>query len=63
MDVRFSITIRLHARLRNLIEAIPEDDRTPIPYWMDGAAAVAETTYRACLKSLTPQGHRFCDAD
>ena len=44
-DVRFSITIRQHARLRNLIEAIPEEDWTPIPYWMDGAADVAETTY------------------
>ena len=45
MDVRFSITIRQHASLRNLIEAIPETDWTPIPYWMDGAADVAETTY------------------
>ena len=45
MDVRFSITIRQHATLRNLIEAIPEEDWTPIPYWMDGAADVAETTY------------------
>ena len=45
MEVRFSITIRQHARLRNLIEAIPETDWTPIPYWMDGAADVAETTY------------------
>ena len=45
MDVRYSITIRQHARLRNLIEAIPEADWTPIPYCMDGAAAVAETTY------------------
>ena len=45
MDVRFSITIRQHARLRNQIEAIPEADWTPIPYWMDGAADVAETTY------------------
>ena len=45
MDVRCSITIRQHARLRNLIEAIPETDWTPIPYWMDGAADVAETTY------------------
>ena len=45
MDVRFSITIRQHARLRNLIEAIPETDWTPVPYWMDGAADVAETTY------------------
>ncbi len=45
MDVRYSITIRQHKSLRNLIEAIPEMDWTPIPYWMDGAADVAETTY------------------
>ena len=45
MDVRFSITLRQHASLRGLIEAIPEEDWTPIPYWMDGAADVAETTY------------------
>ena len=45
MDVRFSITIRQHKSLRNLIEAIPEEDWTPIPYWVDGAADVAETTY------------------
>ena len=45
MDVRYSITIRQHKSLHNLIEAIPEEDWTPIPYWMDGAAAVAETTY------------------
>ena len=43
--VRFSITIRQRLRLRNLIEAIPEEDWAPIPYWMDGAADVAETTY------------------
>ena len=45
MDVRYSITIRQHKSLRNLIETIPEADWTPIPYWMDGAADVAETTY------------------
>ena len=45
MDVRFSVTIRQHKSLRNLIEAILEDAWTPIPYWMDGAADVAETTY------------------
>ena len=43
--VRFSITIRQRAGLRNLIEAIHEDAWTPIPYWMDGAADVAETAY------------------
>ena len=45
LDVRFSSTIRQHKSLRNLIEAIPEAAWTPIPYWMDGAAAVAETAY------------------
>ena len=45
MDVRYSITVRQRQSLRNLIEAIPEADWTPIPYWLDGAAAVAETTY------------------
>ena len=48
MDVRFSITIHQQKGLRELIEAIPEQDWTPIPYWMDSAADVAETTYRAC---------------
>ena len=43
--VRYSITVRQHAQLRDLIEAIPEDDWTPIPYWMEGAADVAETIY------------------
>ena len=52
LDVRFSITIRQHKSLHNLIEAIPEEDGAPIPYWMDAAADVAETTYRACLRSL-----------
>ena len=45
MDVRFSIAIRQRPRLRNLIEAIPEHAWTPIPYWMDGAAGLADTTY------------------
>ena len=39
LDVRFSITIRQHQSLHNLIEAIPEAipeaDWAPIPYWMD----------------------------
>ena len=45
MDMRYSITVRQHQSVRNLIEAIPEAEWTPIPYWMDGAADVAETTY------------------
>ena len=47
MKVRFSITIRQHQSLRQIIEAIPESDWTPIPYWMEGAADVAETSYIA----------------
>ena len=43
--VRFSITVRQHQSLHNLIEAIPEAEWTPIPYWMEGAADVAETEY------------------
>ena len=43
LKVRFSITIRQRQSLRNLIEAIPEADWRPIPYWMEGAADVAET--------------------
>ena len=38
-DVRFSITVRQHRGLRELIEDIPETD------WTDRAADVAETTY------------------
>ncbi len=45
MRVRFYITVRQHQSLRSLIEAIPEGDWTPIPYWMEGAADVAETSY------------------
>ena len=45
MGVRFSITIRQHRSVRRLIEAIPEADWTPIPYWIPGGADVAETTY------------------
>ena len=45
LDVRFSITIRQSPATRRLIEAIPDDAWTPIPYWLDGGADVAETTY------------------
>ena len=43
--VRFSITVRQYAQLRNLIETIPEENWASIPYWMEGTAAVAETEY------------------
>ena len=38
MDVRYSITIRQHKGLRNLIEAIPEDAWTPIPLYLECVA-------------------------
>ncbi len=40
MKVRFSLTIRQHQSLRNIIEAIPESEWTTVPYWMEGAADV-----------------------
>ena len=33
-SVRFSITVRQHQSVRNIIENIPEADWTPISYWM-----------------------------
>ncbi|MCC6494663.1 MAG: IS1380 family transposase [Propionibacteriaceae bacterium] len=45
LGVRFSITIRQSPATRRLIEEIPDDAWTPIPYWLDGGADVAETTY------------------
>ena len=44
-DVRFSITLRAHKGVRGLIEAIPEAAWTPIPYWIEGGADVAEIAY------------------
>jgi len=54
--VRFSITVRQFAGLRRLIEAIPEADWAPIPYWIAGGADVAETTYTpfASERDATP---------
>jgi hypothetical protein len=43
--VRFSITVRQHRGLRSRIEAIGEEDWTPIEYWIGGGADVAETVY------------------
>jgi len=44
-DVRFSITARSNVKLRAAMEAMPGAAWTPIPYWLDGGADVAETTY------------------
>ncbi|HEX2809513.1 MAG TPA: IS1380 family transposase [Kineosporiaceae bacterium] len=45
LKVRYSITVRQHRSLRALIEAIPGEAWTAIPYWIEGGADVAETTY------------------
>jgi hypothetical protein len=45
LDVRFSVTLRIPSGVRRLIEAIPEDAWTPIPYWIEGGADVAEISY------------------
>ena len=45
-----------HASLRNLIEAIPETDWTPIPYWMDGAADVAAGSQLALFATYSYHG-------
>ena len=44
-DVRFSITVRLCRSLHTAIGALPAEAWTPIPYWIEGSADVAETTY------------------
>ncbi len=48
---RFSISLRLQKSHHQLIAAIPEEAWTPIPYWLEGAADVAEIPYR-------PFGHK-----
>ena len=37
LDIGFYITIRQHQSVRNIIETIPEQDCTAIPYGMEGA--------------------------
>jgi hypothetical protein len=44
-EVRFSITGRLHRGLHEIIAVLPEQGWTEIPYWLEGSADVAETTY------------------
>jgi hypothetical protein len=44
--VRYSITAKLSKSLHARISKIPEAAWTPIPYWLDGGADVAEIAYR-----------------
>lgn len=43
---RFSISVRLQKSHHQLIAGIPEEAWQPIPYWLEGAADVAEISYR-----------------
>ena len=45
LGVRYSITVRLSPKLHKVIRLIPDAAWVPIPYWFDGAADVAETSY------------------
>ena len=50
---RFSISVRLQKSHHQLIDAIPEQVWTPIPYWLEGAADVAEIPYQPFGKKRT----------
>jgi hypothetical protein len=52
-QVRFSITAKLNKAVRKAIAAIPADAWTPIPYWLEDGADVAETSYRPFGKKGT----------
>ena len=44
--VTCSVTVKLTKAVRTVIAQIPEQAWMPIPYWLDGGADVAETSYR-----------------
>jgi hypothetical protein len=44
--VRYSITVKMYKGLHTLIDNIPEEEWTPIPYWIGDGADVAETSWR-----------------
>lgn len=48
--VGYSITAKLSKALHALISKIPEEAWTPIPYWIDDGADVAEIAYRPFSK-------------
>ena len=52
--VRFSITAKLTKAVRRAIQQLPEDAWTPIPYWLEDGADVAETRYRPFGKQGPP---------
>jgi hypothetical protein len=46
-DVAFSVTVDKNSAIRRAIGQIDDDAWVAIPYWLDGGADVAETTYTA----------------
>ncbi|MGH9105365.1 MAG: transposase [Acidimicrobiales bacterium] len=40
------LTAKMSPALLKVTEAVPEEDWAPVPYWMEGGADVAGTTYR-----------------
>ncbi|MDF1598077.1 MAG: IS1380 family transposase, partial [Acidimicrobiia bacterium] len=44
---RFSVTVKMLKPIREAIDAIGEEDWREIPYWLEGGAEVAETSYTA----------------
>jgi hypothetical protein len=46
-DVAFSVTVRLNKSIKKAIGAIPDEAWTPIDYWLEGGADVAEVEYTA----------------
>jgi hypothetical protein len=52
--VRYSITAKCTKGVRKAIEQIPADAWTPIPYWLEDGADVAETSYRPFGNKGTP---------
>jgi hypothetical protein len=75
--VRCSITAKLTKLVRDAITHIPDHAWTPIPYWLDDGADVAETSYhpfgrkgrtmRLIVRRVRPtpgsQLALFCDYD
>jgi hypothetical protein len=59
LDVRFSVTLRIHGGVRRLIEAVPEEAWTPIPYWIEGGADVAEIAYTPFWQRPDPRPVRL----
>jgi hypothetical protein len=45
-QARFSITAKMNKAVRNAIEQIPAQAWTPIPYWLEDGADVAEASYQ-----------------